>query len=63
MGDYSEERLYLKLCEMLGYTRKELLNKMSSEEITLWIEELKIRNQEQEKAYNDAKSKGKKGGR
>jgi hypothetical protein len=36
---------------------------MSSEEITLWIEELKIRNQEQEKAYNDAKSKGKKGGR
>ena len=47
---------------MLGYTRTELLEKMTSEEITLWIEELKLRNEEQDKAYRDSKSKSKKKG-
>jgi hypothetical protein len=44
---------------MLGRTRAELLSSISSEELTLWIEELRYRNEEQEKANRDAKAKSK----
>jgi len=43
---------------MLGYTREELLKRVSSEELTLWIEELKLRYDEERKANKQAKPKG-----
>ena len=41
-------RFYLLLCETIGITLKELY-KMDSSEISIWMEEFRLREQEQKK--------------
>ncbi len=43
------------LAESLGKTREELLNSISSSELTLWMAEYRIRRREEKKQMNESK--------
>lgn len=47
------------MCETLGCTKSELMNRMSSYEMSEWIQEYKLRHKEEEDANRKAKSKKK----
>lgn len=51
----SSRRLYFYLAEKLGYTVGELLQSISSSELTEWIAELNIRETERKRSEQQAR--------
>lgn len=53
-----ERRFYLELAEKLGMTKRELLSRVTSHEITEWIVLWKLRAQEREAAQSRSGRRG-----